>query len=69
MATFYHSETASPLFSNSLFQSDKIDLLSFYLSYRNINRSLAKQDDAIIIKIYHVQSPRQNSSQAWFMAL
>ena len=29
MATFHHSETASPHFSKSLLQSDKIDL-SFY---------------------------------------
>ena len=47
MATFHQSETACPHFRNSNLQSDKIDELSFYLYYQIINRSLAKQDDAI----------------------
>ena len=52
MATFHHSETACPHFSSSLLQSDKIDQLFFYLYYQNMNRSLAKQDDAIITEMY-----------------
>ena len=40
----------------SLFQSDKIDYLSFYRYYQNINRSLAKQDDAIRMEIIHAQN-------------
>ena len=39
MATFHHSETACSHFSDSLY-------------YRNINRSLAKQDDAIRTEIW-----------------
>ena len=63
MATFHHSETAYPHFSSSLLQSDKIDLLSFYLYYRNTNRYLAKQDDAIrteIFVIYVLMEPGSN---------
>ena len=52
MAIFHHSETACPRFSNSLLQSDKIDLLYFYLYYQNTNRYLAKQDDAIRAEIF-----------------
>ena len=51
LATFHNSETACPLFSNSLLQYDKSDQLSFFLYYQNINSSLAKQDDAIRTEI------------------